>query len=394
MTFPFRFLIFVGSLLLSMSTSLSAQSQLEWVEGDFKTVLAKAEKQEKELLVFACAEWSPSCNQLQMEALAAKEVGEACGAKYLAWRLDMSEYGAEEEVSGFRVSALPSFFILNPKGALIYHEEGLHDTPALCEFCDRGQEFVVRYPGLQERYTQGERDTSFLRKFIPAMYTSQISVRTPVLEFLNQLPDEAYRKEENFQFMYYGLFDLNSRPYQYLLAHCDYFRETFGEEMTDQIILGEYQAGMDSAIAHEDTLLFQEVQAVSRAVLGPEEAALVNLQEVQLFTEAIGDWERYVEASKQRFAQFPADTWEEYNQAAWNFYLHREDEEELKLALKWVNQSLRIERNYFNLDTRAGLLYKLDRWEEAKKAASMAIQVAKGAELDYSETQKLLKKMQ
>jgi hypothetical protein len=86
-------------------------------------------------------------------------------------------------------------------------------------------------------------------------------------------------------------------------------------------------------------------------------------------------------------------SWVELNEASWGYYLAVENSSYLEDALAWVRSSIALEKNYFNTDTEAHLLYKLERWKEAKDAAKIAIQVGKDAGEDVSPTEDLLDKI-
>jgi len=80
------------------------------------------------------------------------------------------------------------------------------------------------------------------------------------------------------------------------------------------------------------------------------------------------------------------------NSAAWNFYEHINDPEQLQAAIKWVKKSIRLDKSHANLDTHAALLFKLGQTSKALKTAQKAIALAKEAGEDYSSTEELIKK--
>jgi len=75
-----------------------------------------------------------------------------------------------------------------------------------------------------------------------------------------------------------------------------------------------------------------------------------------------------------------------YNETAWNIYLHRDDSVVLAKALEWSNRSIQYSPIWIYIDTKAALLYKLGRYNEAEAEAVKAIEL--GAE---QETEQLLK---
>jgi tetratricopeptide (TPR) repeat protein len=67
-----------------------------------------------------------------------------------------------------------------------------------------------------------------------------------------------------------------------------------------------------------------------------------------------------------------------YSQAA-NFYL--QNDKDLDSALEWINKSIEINPNAFwNIQTKARILGKMERYPEAIEAAKQSSEVAKAAQ--------------
>ena len=80
------------------------------------------------------------------------------------------------------------------------------------------------------------------------------------------------------------------------------------------------------------------------------------------------------------------------NEVAWNFFENKKITEKKYLdeALKWSKNSIKINENYFNLDTYAWLLNKSGDYKKAKSFALNAIERAKKDGNDYSSTKQLI----
>ncbi len=81
------------------------------------------------------------------------------------------------------------------------------------------------------------------------------------------------------------------------------------------------------------------------------------------------------------------------NDLAWHAYLEHNDIDVLLKAIKIIERSVALQRNTFNLDTHASLLYKTGNYTKALKKAKEAIESAKNDNIDYSETTKLIDKI-
>lgn len=79
------------------------------------------------------------------------------------------------------------------------------------------------------------------------------------------------------------------------------------------------------------------------------------------------------------------------NEVAWNIFLNETDIIKLNQAIKWIKLSIQFDKNYYNMDTYASLLYKIGKYKEALVIAKEAIEIAKNNKRKIIETEDLLK---
>jgi thiol-disulfide isomerase/thioredoxin len=87
------------------------------------------------------------------------------------------------------------------------------------------------------------------------------------------------------------------------------------------------------------------------------------------------------------------ESWEGYNNQAWEYYLNESDPDKLQEAVGWVKKSIEMEQNFYNTDTYAHLLYKLNQKQEALKWASLSVKLGKENGADTTETEKLIQQI-
>jgi len=78
------------------------------------------------------------------------------------------------------------------------------------------------------------------------------------------------------------------------------------------------------------------------------------------------------------------------NSLAWDVYENENDKEKLAKAIEWVKRSLELNKNYYNTDTYAALLYKTGKYKKALSVAEEAVKIAKKDSDDFSTTTKLI----
>jgi thioredoxin 1 len=81
------------------------------------------------------------------------------------------------------------------------------------------------------------------------------------------------------------------------------------------------------------------------------------------------------------------------NSLAWNAYQRYNDINILLKAIKVVERSIVLDKNYYNVDTHAALLYKTGNYNKALKRAKEAVDIAKADGQEYTSTSQLIEKI-
>ncbi|AUC80147.1 thiol reductase thioredoxin [Nonlabens sp. MB-3u-79] len=81
------------------------------------------------------------------------------------------------------------------------------------------------------------------------------------------------------------------------------------------------------------------------------------------------------------------------NTLAWHIYEKHYQRTDFYKGIDMVKRSIELEQNYYNLDTLAALLFKVERFSEALKKAKEAIEQAKRDGVAYDSTTELINKI-
>ena len=108
----------------------------------------------------------------------------------------------------------------------------------------------------------------------------------------------------------------------------------------------------------------------------------------------MNDWDNFAKAAVDHYDNYTAKSADELNNVAWTFYEEIENKKQLKCAVNWSKEAVKMENNYYNNDTLAALYYKLGKKVKAKSTALVAIELAKKEGEDYSITEELLSKIE
>ena len=111
--------------------------------------------------------------------------------------------------------------------------------------------------------------------------------------------------------------------------------------------------------------------------LAVEKGAMSKDKMRKLLDKHIGGKEGGALSHEKEFSQENIDAiWNDFNKLnslAWHAYENHEDVKSIVTSLKLVKRSIELNKNYYNLDTYAALLYKTGSYTEALKKANKAI---------------------
>ena len=113
------------------------------------------------------------------------------------------------------------------------------------------------------------------------------------------------------------------------------------------------------------------------------------------YARAQKDYDSFVGHAKDYTKGYAWNNWNTLNSIAWGMYENEEHASKpyLGFAKKIAKRSIRLDRNSYNTDTYAAVLYKSGKYKKALKWADEAITLARTADLDYSVTSELIKKI-
>jgi len=83
--------------------------------------------------------------------------------------------------------------------------------------------------------------------------------------------------------------------------------------------------------------------------------------------------------------------WSDLNEKAWHCYEQESDKAKLAEAITWALQSIEMNKNFYNTDTYAHLLYKTGKKREALKWANVALALGKSVNENTESTAELIK---
>ncbi|CAA6829408.1 MAG: Putative disulfide-isomerase [uncultured Aureispira sp.] len=365
-------------LLLAGSTM---NAQITFEQGTWDEVKAKAEKENKPIFVDAYTTWCGPCKWMSKEIFSQEEVGVYMKQNFIAYKMDMEKGEGPDFAKNNNVVAYPTLLYFDAKGDMIHKGVGARDAEGLIDLSNAALDPSKQLVAFVEKYEAGTRDKDFLMTYLTVLNDCGEDLEAPFKAYWEKIDDEEKQTAETLELMLgvtssFGNF--KSPITQYFLAHKTAYETATSKEEIADILNTCYLYGVWNLAKMEDK---KEAKVFNKELLEAFPAAKKEFKKRLAYMKATMETPPDAAKVNKAYSQClkVTNNWSELNSVAWNVYEKEDDLKKLKLGLGWINRSIEIEENYFNVDTKAFLLYKMKSYTEAKVVAEKAIKLARAA---------------
>ena len=381
-----KIFIFLLPLFLLMQQEINAQG-IQFEQTTWETILNKASNEGKIIFMDAYAEWCGPCKKMSKDVFTDVKVADYFNANFINVKMDMEKGEGIELAKQYSVRAYPTLLFIDGDGELVHRAVGYHASDAFLDLAGVAQDDMNNLGGMDRQYDEGDRNPDFLYKYAMAKADAMDpNYKNAAMIYLESQQD--WNTKKNLEFIFRFADKVDSPLFNYVMNNQSLFENHFGEEKVSRRVLETV-----SSLLYEEENEEENLERASEIFhqFDPENGELMDLRFRMYFHQIRQNVDDYAEAAIDLYSKYPAENWQELNGAAWDFYGLVDNPDHLQAAVEWAKQSIEMDKNFYNTDTLASLYYKLGEKGKAKKAAKLAIKLAKEAGEDYSSTEELLK---
>lgn len=396
--------------------------------GTFEDALLKVRSTNKPLFVYVYTNWSTPCSMMRSEVLASGTVGKLYNEHFLCVKVNVEDPEGLTLAAKYKIPGSPTFLYLKADGSVYYRFMGYmpekaflkQSQYALTEFSDpKPIETWVR------EYRSHHSDTAFLRAYLLKRGTLRLPSVGELDAYLKALP--AIQRTPQVLGPFYkqesSNLRVNALAFDFLVAHAAEMAAVLGpwvyKTLDDAVVSTAVEAGSNNDLSqlHRAQKGFLKLDP-SKTLLAPEYLnvqfykrtgdakkcmkqvfALCNERLMNLSADSLERWDTACGASEanvgvlksrskkaetakllQKFAR------EVCSISIWN--------DTLATALRWTERSLELyPENTTYLSTKAILLYKLGKLNEALWVERRALSLLQPDSKDAVTHQELIRKM-
>lgn len=366
---------------------------IKFEEGNFKSLLAKAKKENKLIFIDAYAVWCGPCKLMVKNIFPLKPVGDYYNANFINAKIDMEKGEGIDLAKKYNVKAFPTYLFINGDGEEVHRTLGYVEEKDFIQFAMDAGDPNKRLTSLKQKFEKGEKDPEFLKNLAGLTIYNDADFSGKVLD--RYFTVKTALDKDDVDMLLMGTRYTDSPLYK-----------TFQAKKADisKIISVEKYEAIDKNIkvntifkksynAESKTFNDEYFLTEAKKFLSKEEAEKI------LMTSQAGralrnkDFATYEKIALELYKDYSVLGSEELNSLAWNFFENVSTKSSLEMAVKWAQESVKKKEEYANTDTLANLYNKIGDKKNAKLWAEKSIALGKAEGQDTADTEKILKSL-
>lgn len=375
-------------LLIVPLTGALAQDSITsiiFAENSFAELLTQAQEEDKLIFIDAYTTWCGPCKLMAKKVFTQARVAAIYNERFINAKFDMERGEGPGLANRYSVVAYPTYLFVNGDGELVHKGLGYIPADNFLELADVAVS-DESMGAMNERYAAGDRDPAFVGSYLKLLNDSYEEERanTVLGKYLDS--QEDWSKPEIVEMIVASPGQVGDKRAIYLVEHAAAAEKVVGSARfmgaLQQTFVNGYmiENGKRGMVLPDDLTDYYAKHAPSL------KGRLLDHYRLY-FYERLGNMEEYLPAAMAYYTTYPSDDFAELNSLAWTFFENAEEEAQLEQALAWARRSVELNSYYPNLDTLAWLYHKLGQQKQAEATAQKAIEAAKEAGLDYSDTE-------
>lgn len=366
---------------------------IKFEEGNFKSILAKAKKENKLVFIDAYAVWCGPCKLMVKNIFPLKPVGDYYNANFVNAKIDMEKGEGIDLAKKYNVKVFPTYLFINGDGEEVHRTIGYVEEKDFIQFAMDAGDPNKRLTALKQKFEKGEKDSEFLLNLAELTVYNDTEFSNRVLERYFAAKPEI--NQNNLQLLFQAMKSTEGAPYKIFTERKADIMKIIPEKNLENIEKNVKVNTVMSKAYNTTTKKLDEAYflAETQKFMTKEDAEKLLKRVKSSRALKDKDFATYEKINLELYKDYTAASSDELNSIAWNFFENVTTKSSLETAVKWAQESVNKNENYANTDTLANLYNKIGDKKNAKIWAQKSLELGKAAGEDTADTEKLLKSL-
>lgn len=375
-----------------VGTTQAQNKKIAFEHGNWSEVLEKAKKENKLVYLDCYTTWCGPCKWMEKNVFTNDTVADFYNTHFVNIEMDMEKGEGKELAKKYGIQAYPTMLYVNAQGEVIHRTCGSAPSQQFIQLGNDALNPEKQIAGSAKKFNAGKTDAASALNYFTMLENGCQDSKSELTAYFANQKEEDLISRSNWNIIYNFSNDYSAPEFIYLEKNKEAFSKKYTADSVKRKISSVYINGLTLSIRKKDDKNYELIKSKIQASGNPEAENIILDADMKLYSRD-GKWDKYAEAAAQLVEKFAKENANILNSIAWNFYENVSDKKMLEKAESWAKHAVELQDNYAYNDTYAAILYKLGKKEDAKKAASKAIEQAKQSGEAYAETEQLLKKI-
>lgn len=368
-------------------------------KNNFSAIKAQAALEKKFIFIDTYATWCAPCRVMSKQVFTNDSVADFYNLHFINIKVDVEKDSLGKYLKkAFAIDRLPTFFFIDSTGNMVHKRTGLLPVNLFLTFGYEALDTLKQLSALMLNYLNGNRSKDLVINYINALKAASMDSLSQVvyLDYINNLHEEDFLTPDYFNLIKENACNIKSREFKYVLNQFNKFATLYTVDSVNFSLSLICRKNILNIIqqTNYDSVAYNKIKD-EVLLTGFSQAEKLLLELDLRYYKRMGYSANYYNSACKYFDNFEIQNHELLNDMALTIYQETSNNHQLFKALSMAKHSLLINRNMYNLNTYASILFKLGEYVEALPVANEALSIAQNINDSdqISEQEELIKKI-
>jgi len=375
-----RILLSVAIIVLSISSMFS--QGIEFFHGTWEETLEKAKKEDKIIFVDSYTTWCGPCRRMQNNVFPKKAAGDFYNKNFINVKMNMETQEGMKFGLTYPVGAYPTLQFIAPDGKIVFSKVGGQKLDGFIELGKKVLKVYDKSPDLAKEWEKGNRNYSFVLKYIKALVIAGKPANKVALDYLRT--SRGISKDEKTVLLFEATSECDSKLFETLTKKkfLKKAKEIYSKQEISDKIYNSCWRTYEKSLEYD--VIDLEKEAIKKIKKYNKKRAKEFERRIDLVNaETKNDIEEYLKAAKKYFKVLPDSR---SKSAFLNDFSHKfsGDEKIKELSEIFAEKIFRKDKTAENYTGYIKILVNNKKYAEATKHLGKAMKMAEDNKDDAS----------
>ncbi|WP_114822379.1 thioredoxin family protein [Chryseobacterium sp. KLBC 52] len=339
---------------------------IKFEETSLSLAKAKAKKENKLIFIDAYTSWCAPCKLMAKNVFPSSNVGNYYNDNFINVKIDMEKGEGIQLKKKYKIDSYPTYLFIDSTGKEIFRDSGSHDENGFIQVGKNAQDPNKNISTLKEKFEKGENNPDFLKNLINLTVRSDQDFAFKVFE--RYFSSKNQIDKADVKLLTSNIIGTASQLYNFFQEKKSIILKAISEEEYNAIDKKIKTNTLFYRFQHDPNKFTDDSYLAEASKFLSKEEAQKELLKCKAYNAlSQKDIATFEALMLEAYKEYSTASDEDLTRAAWYFSENVNTKSSLEKAILWAQESVRKNKNYYNVDTLARLYQKVGDDVQAKK---------------------------